>query len=94
MGCSRDLYSLKWLVLVIEAVKAYHLTALDHCSYRLPDKSQHYDDNMASQIAKRAQRLEVQTKAKTFNVSDPISIFGFLNAIQITGDITGLMKVQ
>lgn len=61
---------------VIQPVNAYFKTATHYHSYCLADRSEHYDNDVATHFPKMAQQLEVQLKSQMFDGLDPIKILG------------------
>lgn len=47
----------------MKQVTAYYRIALYCCGYRLSDKSQYYDDEVAGPMVKMIKRLEAQVKS-------------------------------
>lgn len=46
----------------MEPVSAYYRTALNYCTYRLSDRSQKYEDDVANRAANMARNIDVQLK--------------------------------
>lgn len=59
MRCQGSLSFSKQSVTVIESVNPYYQTTMEFCSYQLPDRSQNYDDDVASLIARMGRPLKV-----------------------------------
>lgn len=64
--------------------------ALDYHSYRLADRSQHYYDDVYTQVDKMEKRLEVRPKSSLFHASDLISILSILPVFQVACDTNGI----
>lgn len=94
MHCHKSLHSSKQLVAVMELVNTYQQIALNYRGYRFSDRSQHYDVDLASEIAKMAQRLEVQLKLQVSDGSKPTSIHGDLTAFLMGCNTNGIFRAH
>lgn len=61
--------------------------------YRLKDLSQHYDSDVAMDIAKMAKPLEVPLQSNIFEESEPTIILTFHAAIQMACYTNGIHDV-
>lgn len=78
---SLDLYSPPQESLFVESVDSRHQASqhllsnnLKYYIYRLSGRSTHYDDGVASYMARMAQRMEVQLRPKMLDSSNSISV--------------------
>lgn len=72
---------------------SYYRTALEYRGYGLSAWSQHGKDNIASQIAQMAWKLEVQVKSQRFDGSDDINTLQFLHTFQLACDTNKIRTV-
>lgn len=76
----------------MDPANAYYRTSLDYNICHLFNRSQNYEGNVASKIAKMKRRLDVQLKSQNVNGYDPVSILGFLPPFQMASDTNGFHK--
>ena len=75
---------------LIRPVNLLFRKALDYRTYRLSDRSQHYDRVVAKKVAKMAKMMEVQLRSHFFDATDPISILAFLPQFKTACDTNGV----
>lgn len=64
---------------VLKPVNSHFMAVLNVNNYRVQKEYEEYNDHTLGKIAKRAMKIDVQTKAAVYKLSDPISVFLFLD---------------
>lgn len=80
-------------LLVVCLVEYFFLEPRNYRTYRLVDRSSHYDDEAAWSDFKWAKVIQEQTRSPTFDSLDPISILSFLSAFEVESDTNGVEVV-
>lgn len=70
-------------LLVLQTATKYYAIAVDYRAYRLSNQPSRYDKKVFSYIAKRAQKIKSQTKARFFDPKLSISVSGNLETFQL-----------